>query len=270
MPEEPENAHTDDTQHASEAEDSPQCRICLDGEDPELGRLIRPCLCKGSVSYVHVKCLHRWRNTSASNSAFYRCPQCGYHYRFARTQVLGIASNPIIVGVLSGIAFTLLLFFSSFITTYLISGSSERQDSFFIVYPLETFREVIRTVVCVLTDTSCSDFISSSRTKKLRYPTPKGPPSLLGRFVRRLLLGLPTVGAGSLFSMLWSLPFPITHWLRVRLRRTSRSASDFTTLIMLTVVIIGAARALYKVYQLTERTVKRILLRAEDAILEVS
>lgn len=27
-----------------------QCRICLDGEDSELGRLIRPCLCKGSIS----------------------------------------------------------------------------------------------------------------------------------------------------------------------------------------------------------------------------
>ena len=55
MPGEPENAHTDDTQHASdEAEDSPQCRICLDGEDPELGRLIRPCLCKGSVSVSRV------------------------------------------------------------------------------------------------------------------------------------------------------------------------------------------------------------------------
>src|SRR5277367_3426708 len=26
-----------------------QCRICLDGEDPVMGRLIRPCLCKGSV-----------------------------------------------------------------------------------------------------------------------------------------------------------------------------------------------------------------------------
>lgn len=36
--------------------DEPQCRICLDGEDPELGRLIRPCLCKGSVS---VSCVTR-------------------------------------------------------------------------------------------------------------------------------------------------------------------------------------------------------------------
>jgi len=32
--------------------DEKQCRICLDGAnaEPELGRLIRPCLCKGSIS----------------------------------------------------------------------------------------------------------------------------------------------------------------------------------------------------------------------------
>lgn len=28
----------------------PQCRICFDGPDQDLGRLIRPCLCKGSIS----------------------------------------------------------------------------------------------------------------------------------------------------------------------------------------------------------------------------
>jgi hypothetical protein len=27
-----------------------QCRICLDGPDATLGRLIRPCLCKGSMT----------------------------------------------------------------------------------------------------------------------------------------------------------------------------------------------------------------------------
>lgn len=32
-------------------EDTRQCRICLGGveEEPELGRLIRPCRCKGSI-----------------------------------------------------------------------------------------------------------------------------------------------------------------------------------------------------------------------------
>jgi len=34
------------------AEQEKQCRICLDGVEAEneLGRLIRPCLCKGSIS----------------------------------------------------------------------------------------------------------------------------------------------------------------------------------------------------------------------------
>jgi len=34
------------------SEQEKQCRICLDGLDAEreLGRLIRPCLCKGSIS----------------------------------------------------------------------------------------------------------------------------------------------------------------------------------------------------------------------------
>lgn len=37
--------------------DERQCRICLGGADEEdtLGRLISPCLCKGSMKYVHIE-----------------------------------------------------------------------------------------------------------------------------------------------------------------------------------------------------------------------
>ena len=31
-------------------EEEKQCRICLDGPDDTLGRLIQPCLCRGSIS----------------------------------------------------------------------------------------------------------------------------------------------------------------------------------------------------------------------------
>lgn len=39
-------------QPSSPAAEEKQCRICLDGADaePQLGKLIRPCLCKGSIS----------------------------------------------------------------------------------------------------------------------------------------------------------------------------------------------------------------------------
>ena len=89
-----------------------QCRICLDGEDLALGRLIRPCLCKGSMSvnisvhdssnpsqlliyrqFVHVGCLKRWRDSSPSKN-FFSCPVCHYQYRLGRTRVVGIATNP--------------------------------------------------------------------------------------------------------------------------------------------------------------------------------
>ncbi|PSS37609.1 hypothetical protein PHLCEN_2v536 [Hermanssonia centrifuga] len=135
---------------------------------------------------------------------------------------------------------------------------------------METFRDVLRTAVCALTDAPCEEVILSARTRRVRARVQKAPPTLLNRFVRRLLLGLPTVGAGSILNMLFTLPIPFTHWIRVRLRRGSRSSSDITTLILLAVIIIGAMRALFKVYRLTEKVVHRVLLRAEDAILEVS
>lgn len=46
MPHPPAPAAAD----TDEQQQQPQCRICLDGPDPDLGRLIRPCLCSGTVS----------------------------------------------------------------------------------------------------------------------------------------------------------------------------------------------------------------------------
>lgn len=40
----------EDNTGSSPSSGPPQCRICFDGPDQELGRLIKPCLCKGSIS----------------------------------------------------------------------------------------------------------------------------------------------------------------------------------------------------------------------------
>lgn len=45
--------------------DDRTCRICFCG--PEEGRLISPCLCKGSMKYVHLLCLQHWRTASANS-----------------------------------------------------------------------------------------------------------------------------------------------------------------------------------------------------------
>jgi hypothetical protein len=86
-----------------------QCRICLDVVQPTLnvpsehlpgflqspgnvkyedesGRLIRPCLCKGSAKYVHEGCLQTWRHADPGYGRrnYWQCPTCGFKYQLVR------------------------------------------------------------------------------------------------------------------------------------------------------------------------------------------
>ncbi|KAI8374756.1 uncharacterized protein BYT42DRAFT_577543 [Radiomyces spectabilis] len=61
--------------------------------------LIRPCKCKGSMSYVHVKCLNRWRTMSPRKESFVACDLCGYHYNIYRPRYAAILSHPYFLNV---------------------------------------------------------------------------------------------------------------------------------------------------------------------------
>jgi len=81
------------------------------------------------------------------------------------------------------------------------------------------------------------------------------------------------VGAGSLVYTLLSAPLigPLQWLARQRGGRSRREQSrDIAALVIVALVVAGATRALYQVYRFTESTTKRLLLRAEDAILEVN
>ncbi|KAF9496124.1 hypothetical protein BDN71DRAFT_782806 [Pleurotus eryngii] len=256
-----------------------QCRICLDGVDaePELGRLFRPCLCRGSISYVHVKCLQQWRNTSSSRVAFFSCPQCHYQYRFARTQALGIATNPIIVGCVSAILFTMIVLLASFITTFFMSAFEEPtyygSSWFYYFSPFDATQDLVRAALRIIQDETGADILHDTPHHGPPFVDPViASPGILKRFIRRFLLGLPIVGASSLVHMFLSAPFigPV-HWLaRYRGNRRRDNSRDIAALIIVGLLVLGALRALWKVYGLTESLTKRILLRAGDAILEVN
>ena len=54
----------DDGQHATlgvAGVATPTCRICFEGADESLGKLITPCDCKGSSAMIHERCLERWQ-----------------------------------------------------------------------------------------------------------------------------------------------------------------------------------------------------------------
>ncbi|KAF8807323.1 hypothetical protein BYT27DRAFT_7138009 [Phlegmacium glaucopus] len=254
-----------------------QCRICLDGpeSEPELGRLIRPCLCKGSISYVHLKCLHRWRSISASKSAFFACPQCHYQYRFARTRIVGIGTNPVLVGGLSGLLFTLLVMIASYITTFFMSSFEEPTYYHpFYVNPLDVVHDLVTAAFRVMKDGNLAGILEDNIQRPVAPSVPRPPRGIITRFIQRFIIGLPLVGAGSLVHMILSVQIlaPM-QWLaqyRGSRNRRNSGSQDIAALIVITLLIVGALRALYKVYQFTQSITRRVLLRAEDAILEVN
>ncbi|ORY28832.1 hypothetical protein BCR39DRAFT_559395 [Naematelia encephala] len=113
---------SEDHREVKPEQDEPQCRICFGGVEEEemLGRLISPCLCSGSMRYVHVQCINAWRGTGTNAKAFMECPQCHHHYRLRRTLISGIATSRPLLLLLSSTFFLLLTLSSGALIHYLL------------------------------------------------------------------------------------------------------------------------------------------------------
>jgi hypothetical protein len=139
-----------------------QCRICLETVQPtfnipspnlpgflqssnvvyedETGRLIRPCMCKGSSKYVHDACLQAWRHADPSYGRrnYWQCPTCGFRYRLARLGVgrfIGSVSAQVglTVLILISIIFVLGFVADPIINLYL--------DPWSVLFPWSSFSE---------------------------------------------------------------------------------------------------------------------------------
>ena len=186
-----------------------------------------------------------------------------------------------------------------------MSAFEEPSQSFysaFYVSPFTVAKDLIVAALQILKDEDTMglfDQIMDSRSSRPTrgsdapetiIPTQAPPRGLLVRLVRRFVLGLPMVGAGSLVWMLLSAPFlgPLQWLARQRGGQRRREQSrDIAAIVIVALLVMGAVRfvliqprhnfssqpgtrALYKVYRLTESATKRMLLKAEDAILEVN
>jgi hypothetical protein len=77
MPAEPEAGSAGSAPEGADGTaEEPSCRVCFGTG----GRLIRPCLCRGSMAFVHMDCLNEWRVTSVSPTAYSQCDQCLFTY----------------------------------------------------------------------------------------------------------------------------------------------------------------------------------------------
>ncbi|KAI1271540.1 hypothetical protein F5Y07DRAFT_382740 [Xylaria sp. FL0933] len=135
----PENDHagrhtsSPETNAEGEPKHNRKCRICLEWVPPTyedvgvLGgmrnrrprrqyisedgdRLISPCLCKGSIKYMHEGCLKLWMNENPSKG--YKCDICKYQYRMERLSWAQRLRSPVI-----SLAMTLTILF---VTVFLL------------------------------------------------------------------------------------------------------------------------------------------------------
>ncbi|KAF3391266.1 hypothetical protein F1880_007511 [Penicillium rolfsii] len=97
-------------------------RVVYESTDPELGRLLRPCKCKGSSRYVHEGCLQTWRHADPryGRRNYWQCPTCGFQYRLERlTWARWISSSGTQILLTMGILL-LTMFFLGFIADPII------------------------------------------------------------------------------------------------------------------------------------------------------
>lgn len=144
---------------------------------------------------------------------------------------------------------------ASFVTTYFMSSFEEPGNdyyySFFYISPFQVAQDLITAAFRILKDGNVDIFdeaVSYTTSKgTTRSPIARQPPGLLRRFVRRFLLGLPLVGAGSIVQLLLSVGglAPVRWVARFRGSRNRRNdnSRDIAALIIITLVVLGAARS---------------------------
>lgn len=97
--------------------------VYISPDDPDLGRLISPCKCKGSQRYVHEGCLDAWRKASGggANSNFFTCPTCRYNYRTGRLTWARRLQSSFTQLILTAIIFLFAIFLLGFIAEPIFS-----------------------------------------------------------------------------------------------------------------------------------------------------
>ncbi|RAK97928.1 E3 ubiquitin-protein ligase MARCH [Aspergillus ibericus CBS 121593] len=98
-------------------------RVIYKSSDPESGRLLRPCKCKGSSRYVHEGCLQLWRHADPGYGKrnYWHCPTCGFHYRLERLQWAHWISSPLTQLGLTLIVLMFTIFLLGFVADPIIN-----------------------------------------------------------------------------------------------------------------------------------------------------
>ncbi len=96
-------------------------------------RMLRPCRCSGSVSWVHLDCLNQWRATSTQ--AYFRCSVCHYEYRIQRTRIATLLMQEEVVMAIALLMILALIFLLGVIAATIIAHWK---------LPIDPVRDILR------------------------------------------------------------------------------------------------------------------------------
>ncbi|TPX72895.1 hypothetical protein SpCBS45565_g00007 [Spizellomyces sp. 'palustris'] len=224
----------------STATDEKLCRICYSpAEDPdaaELGRLISPCKCKGTMKYVHIECLNEWRKVSRNRQSFYECDHCHYRYNFRRTAWAKVVVNEGVVTLLTLIIFFLGVVLAGFLMKLFLL--------YYVPYP-------------DVDDLDDEDLVFFLRPSSI---------SLWTIDIPHLLTGLVLVGLLGFFQIV--LTFLTGPWGGVPRIRTNRGDQS-PSIVLMILVAIGVMKTMWTIYKSVRRWSRQRLEIVETAILDV-
>ncbi|KAF9903583.1 hypothetical protein EC991_003536 [Linnemannia zychae] len=250
--------------------DERQCRICLGGADEEdtLGRLISPCLCKGSMKYVHIECLNAWRTRSPKRESHYKCDTCKYSFSFRRTSFARYLGHPLTVFVLTILTFALVVFAAGFAMKLWLYLVMDEPHEF--IYPAdlsdEDDLEVMRArqdIVIFKTPESLRAVFHIDKTHMVFGSFFVSIVGFLQLFVSTIWMG----GGGGVFRI---GGFGLGGGGRRRGGRGERQGeAGVGGVLMVVILVFGLFKSVYMTYQFVNRMSRRVLAKAEMMVLEV-
>ncbi|KAF9091905.1 hypothetical protein BGX29_010710 [Mortierella sp. GBA35] len=250
--------------------DERQCRICLGGADEEdtLGRLISPCLCKGSMKYVHVECLNAWRTRSPKRESHYKCDTCKYEFSFRRTSFAKYLGHPLTVFVLTILVFALAVFAAGFAMKLLLYLMMDESQEF--IYPADLSDEddlqVMRQREDIVIFKTPESLRAVFRIDKTHMVFGSFFVSILG-FIQLFVSTIWMGGGGGVFRI---GGFGLGGGGRRRGGRGERQReAGVGGVLMIVILVFGLFKSVYMAYQFVNKVSRRVLAKAEMMVLEV-
>ncbi|KAG0247497.1 hypothetical protein BG011_001388 [Mortierella polycephala] len=246
-----------------------QCRICLGGADEEdtLGRLISPCLCKGSMKYVHVECLNAWRARSPKRESHYKCDTCKYAFSFRRTSFAHYLAHPLTLFALTLIVFAVAVFAAGFAMKLILYLIMDEPTEFLYPIDIDEFDEaeleqLRKDMVIFKTPDSLRAVFRIDKTHMVFGSFFVSIVGFLQLFVTTFWMG----GGGGIFRI---GGFGLNGGRRRGGRGERQGEAGIGGMLLVMILVFGLFKSVYMTYQFVNRASRRVLAKAEMMVLEV-